>query len=89
MLKEYADPSNSSKYHLQISFRFAISDIATPCYIEKDAIKVALVNEYDLRIFKWFHYLYPGLTRDEILANITKESDFVKALAQIDLDNYD
>ena len=70
---------------------FVLDDVQAEGYIENDTVKVALVNEYDLKFFEWFHYLAPGSTFDECMAelkNIASDAELSAALHAVDLSEF-
>ena len=54
--------------YLQLAFR--IENLLAEGYIKQDTIKVAFVDEYDIKFFSWFHYLAPGITFDECMTEL-------------------
>lgn len=85
---EFGLSSYNSDTLMVFGLYFYLTDPSKPCYIKKDQIKFAFVNEYDLRMFNYLHYLYPGMTYDAILDIVNNEEMLQQALSVIDFDNF-
>lgn len=55
-----------------IQLKLVVDDVTVPSYIPQDSIKVALINQYDLSFFEWYHYLDPGVTYEEFKTALNK-----------------
>jgi len=74
-----------------LQLKLDVEDPSTPSYIKQDSIKVALINQYDLTFFQWYHYLDPGVTYEEYktaLNNISGTPLSKEDLLKLDLSQF-
>ena len=70
---------------------FKLKDVNAESYIEKDIIKVALVDIHDMSLYNWFHFIDPGFTFGDfqhVLNKLSGDPLTKEQLSSIDFSQY-
>lgn len=74
-----------------LSIQFYLDDVR-PSFIDTDTIKLALVDNFDIKFFEWFHLLDFGATYEDTIRELNKVADLPQIekdmLLAIDLSSY-
>lgn len=76
---------------MYLKLDFKLKDINAEGYIEKDTIKVALVDMFNLQIYNLFHFIDPGVMIGDMQQAINRLSGIPLSkddLLDIDFSNY-
>ena len=74
-----------------IEIKMQLIDPNRPVFIEKNTLKIALVDVYNMEFYEWFHLLDEGTTREDIISELARLSGdpfTTKDLLAIDLSKY-
>ena len=77
---------------MYLKLNFKLKDVNADGYIEKDTIKVALVDMFNLQLYNLYHFIDPGVLIDDLQQAINRLSGIPLSkedLLKIDFSNYD
>ena len=85
----YRETNNGVKKFLDI--KMELDDADKPIFIDKNTLKLALVDVYNMEFYEWFHLLDEGTTREDVITELGRltGTPFTKnELLAIDLSEY-
>lgn len=89
---KYYESGGSDEYTDKfIKIKMQLIDPNRPVFIEKNTLKIALVDVYNMEFYEWFHLLDEGTTREDIISELARLSGdpfTTKDLLAIDLSKY-